>query len=125
MKYHDEARQEAQARLLAIESDWKLEKRQIVTEYEQRLIYERDQFIEEINELRMKVNKNNQADQRKLKEILSQEYEFKANQREGLLREQIASLEVQIELEREVIEQTKDRELDEKLLHERLRLQEQ
>ena len=79
MKYHDEARQEAQARLLAIESDWKLEKRQIVTEYEQRLIYERDQFIEEINELRMKVNKNNQADQRKLKEILSQEYEFKAN----------------------------------------------
>lgn len=125
MKYHDEARQEAQARLLAIESDWKLEKRQIVTEYEQRLIYERDQFIEEINELRMKVNKNNQADQRKLKEILSQEYEFKANQREGLLREQIASLEAQIELEREVIEQTKDRELDEKLLHERLRLQEQ
>ena len=68
---------------------------------------------------------SNEAEQRKIREILSQEYEFKANQREGLLREQIASLEKQIELEREVIEQTKDRELDEKLLHERLRLQEQ
>jgi len=27
MKFHDEARQEAQAKLLEIESDWKLEKR--------------------------------------------------------------------------------------------------
>ena len=30
MRFHDEARQEAQSRLLEIESDWKLEKRQII-----------------------------------------------------------------------------------------------
>lgn len=36
MKFHDEARQEAQAKLLEIESDWKLEKRQLVNEYEAR-----------------------------------------------------------------------------------------
>ena len=42
MKYHDEARQEAQARLLEIESDWKLEKRRLISEYEARLVYERD-----------------------------------------------------------------------------------
>ena len=79
MKYHDEARQEAQSRLLEIESDWKLDKRRLISEYEARLVYERDQSIEEINILKQKVNMSNEAEQRKIREILSQEYEFKAN----------------------------------------------
>lgn len=58
-----------------------------MAEYEARLIYERDQAVEEINELKKKVNLSNEAEQRKIREILSQEYEFKANQRESLLRE--------------------------------------
>ena len=68
---------------------------------------------------------SNEAEQRKIREILSQEYEFKANQREGILREQIVSLEKQIEHEREVIEQTKDREFDEKLRSMQVKMQEQ
>lgn len=68
---------------------------------------------------------SNDAEQRKIREILSQEYEFKANQREGILREQIVSLEKQIEHEREVIEQTKDREFDEKLRSMQVKMQEQ
>ena len=60
-----------------------------------------------------------------MREIVSQEYEFKANQREGILREQIKQLEKQIELEREVIEQTKEREFENRLHRERLRMQEQ
>lgn len=87
MRFHDEARQEAQSRLLEIESDWKLEKRQIISEYEARIIYDRDQFVEEISELKEKVGMSNEAEKRKIREILSQEYEFKANQREGILRE--------------------------------------
>ena len=71
MKYHDEARQESQARLLEIESDWKLEKRQLVSEYEARLVYERDEACEEINDLKKKVNMSNEAEQRKIREILS------------------------------------------------------
>ena len=67
---------------------------------------------------------SNDAEQRKIREILSQEYEFKANQREGILREQIVSLEKQIEHEREVIEQTKDREFDEKLRSMQVKMQE-
>ena len=125
MKYHDEARQDAQNKLLEIESDWKLEKRRLISEYEARLIYERDQSIEQINDLKRKVNMSNDAEQRKIREILSQEYEFKANQREGILREQIVSLEKQIEHEREVIEQTKDREFDEKLRSMQVKMQEQ
>ena len=62
MKLHDEARQEAQAKLLKLESDWKSEKRTLVNEYEAKLIYERDQFIEEINELKEKVNRSNEAE---------------------------------------------------------------
>ena len=124
MKYHDEARQDAQNKLLEIESDWKLEKRRLISEYEARLIYERDQSIEQINDLKRKVNMSNDAEQRKIREILSQEYEFKANQREGILREQIVSLEKQIEHEREVIEQTKDREFDEKLRSMQVKMQE-
>ena len=54
--------------------------------------------------MRENVKQSSAQDQRKLREIISQEYEFKANQREGILREQIKQLEKQIELEREVIE---------------------
>lgn len=122
MRFHDEARQEAQSRLLEIESDWKLEKRQIISEYEAKIIYDRDQFIEEISELKEKVGMSNEAENRKIREILSQEYEFKANQREGILREQIKQLETQIELEREVIEQTKEREFEERLLKDKIKM---
>ena len=62
MKYHDEARQDAQNKLLEIESDWKLEKRRLISEYEARLIYERDQSIEQINDLKKKVNMSNEAE---------------------------------------------------------------
>lgn len=81
--------------------------------------------MEEINDLREKVAASNDAEQRKIREILAQEYEFKANQREGLLKQQIASLEKQIELERDVIEQTKDREMEQRIQEERLYMQEQ
>ena len=42
-----------------------------------------------------------------------------------MLREQIKNLERQIELEREVIEQTKEREFDDRLRDQQLRMQEQ
>ena len=48
LKFHDQARQEAQANLLQIESDWKLERRQLITEYEARIIHEREKAAEEI-----------------------------------------------------------------------------
>lgn len=125
MQVHDEARREAQTKLLELESDWKGEKRQLVNDYEARLVYERDQFIEEINDLKQQVQMSNALEQRKIREIVAQEYEFKANQREGILREQIRQLEKQIELEREVIETTKEREFAQRLQNERLRNQEQ
>lgn len=72
---------------MKLESDWKLEKRQLVADYEAKIIYERDQFVEEINELKLSVKQSSLQEQRKLREIISQEYEFKAAQREGILRE--------------------------------------
>ena len=71
MKFHDEARQEAQAKLLEFESDWKSEKRQLIQDYEARMVYDRDQFIEEVNELKKKVSQSSEAEQRKIKEILA------------------------------------------------------
>jgi hypothetical protein len=61
---------------------------------------------------------SSEAEQKKIREILSQEYEFKANQREGILREQISSLEKQIDLERDVIEQTKENEFENRMRQE-------
>ena len=71
------------------------------------------------------MNLSNEAEKRKIREILSQEYEFKANQREGLLKQQIASLEKQIEFEREVIEQTKEGEFEMRMVKQRVQMQEQ
>ena len=96
----------------------------MVSDYEARLVYERDQHIEEITTLKAKVTASNDSEQRRIKEILAQEYEFKANQREGILRENISSLEKQIELEREVIETTKEREFDERMRQEHIKMQE-
>ena len=43
----------------------------MVSDYEARLVYERDQHIEEITTLKAKVTASNDSEQRRIKEILA------------------------------------------------------
>ena len=54
-----------------------MQKREMEQKHEQQIWQERENFIKEINDLKLKVEQGQNKETRKIKEIMKQEFEFK------------------------------------------------
>ena len=93
LQVHSEARKEAENKVLDLEANLQMQKTSLDQKHEQQIWKERETFVKEINELKLKVEQGTNKETRRIKEIMRQEFEFQANQRNAQLIEHIKSLE--------------------------------
>ena len=101
MQVQNDARKKAEQKVLELEAALQTQKIEIEQRHEKAIWQERDNFIKEINDLKLKVQQSQNKETRKIREIMRQEFEFQANQKEAHLNEQIKSLEYELAAERE------------------------